>query len=974
MPRGPVHGPERLAATGASVKRTATVAMTALCLTLSPLRAERSPSETGARGGVPAASDWIVALPSPSPSGLSYHAMAYDRARRRVVLFGGEGSMDRADRTWEWNGRAWAQRSPSTSPSARESHSMAYDDARGRVVLFGGSDQSGLLADTWEWDGSSWVEKARGTGPPPRGGHAMAYDSARGRIVLFGGYGNGRELADTWEWDGNSWAERTSAASPSAREGHAMAYDAARGRTVVFGGLHESGTFLSDTWEWDGDTWNEQKPASSPPARGAHAMAYSSERGEVLLFGGTQNPGELADTWVWNGIAWIEKTPTGGPPARDGCASAYDSVRDRIVLFGGMGLSDTWEWDGEKWEERTPATSPPPRSEHAMTFDSARGRTVLFGGTGMPGDLGDTWEWDGSTWEERTPAVSPPARRSPAMAYDAARGRVVLFGGIGGAEYSDTWEWDGSTWEERTPTVSPPARADHGMAYDAARERVVLFGGYFSSGDTWEWDGSDWVEKTGADGPAGRHGHAMAYDAVRGRVVLFGGVGWAGIFVDTWEWDGSSWTERTSATGPSEREGFSMAFDRARARIVLFGGGLNTVSMGYRMYADTWEWDGISWRQTVPASNPPGRAGHALAYDDLRGRIVMVGGVNQAGALVPDRATWEYAPLAGCGHAARVAEFVPGSGAGDDSVAGAVGPADGLAVSLGIDGSIVLQTNVPVIDGPGTDLVVSERGANGGGIDENFHVEASEDGVDFVFLRGCAGGECQVDLLDTGLASVSYIRLTDLPPRETGTAFPYLGADIDAVTATHCSSLEACNGLDDDGDGFVPPDEADHDGDRHVACWPWSGSNSRIDGGGDCNDSDSAIRPGAAESCNGLDDDCTGRPDEGFPDADTDGVADCVDNCTEIYNPDQAKDELDALGDACEPWSLFHAADFSADGFSFDRIDGRDLFVFASSYGLCPGDAGYDPQSNIDRVPSMPGSCVDADDLHLFLNEFGTGR
>ncbi|MDP7110752.1 MAG: LamG domain-containing protein, partial [Myxococcota bacterium] len=44
----------------------------------------------------------------------------------------------------------------------------------------------------------------------------------------------------------------------------------------------------------------------------------------------------------------------------------------------------------------------------------------------------------------------------------------------------------------------------------------------------------------------------------------------------------------------------------------------------------------------------------------------------------------------------------------------------------------------------------------------------------------------------------------------------------------------------------------------------------------DCDPDDPAINPGAAEDCDGVDDDCDGDVDEGF-DADGDGLADCFD-------------------------------------------------------------------------------------------------
>ena len=132
---------------------------------------------------------------------------------------------------------------PAVSPPVRYQHALAYDSARGKVVLFGGYGYPPyLLSDTWEWDGSAWNQRTPAVSPPARYDHALAYDSARGRVVLFGGDDSRYALSDTWEWDGNTWTQRTLAVSPPARSAHSLAYDSARGRVVLFGG-------------WDSETW-----------------------------------------------------------------------------------------------------------------------------------------------------------------------------------------------------------------------------------------------------------------------------------------------------------------------------------------------------------------------------------------------------------------------------------------------------------------------------------------------------------------------------------------------------------------------------------------------------------------------------------------------------------------------------------------------------------------------------------------------
>ena len=53
--------------------------------------------------------------------------------------------------------------------------------------------------------------------------------------------------------------------------------------------------------------------------------------------------------------------------------------------------------------------------------------------------------------------------------------------------------------------------------------------------------------------------------------------------------------------------------------------------------------------------------------------------------------------------------------------------------------------------------------------------------------------------------------------------------------------------------------------------------------------------------CNNLDDDCDGIIDDGVTDSDGDGICNGFDNCPYTFNPDQADNENDGIGDVCDP-------------------------------------------------------------------------
>ena len=335
---------------------------------------------------------------APGPTHLE--AIAFDAARRRLVLFGGSRLSDTTwtdlNDTWEWDGRRWhAIPSVNAEPGARRGHALAYDPGERRVVLVGGvrtragSNSDDAFDDTWTYDGTRWE---RGPDASAMSGHGLVYDVADRTMLLLGYVG--RETHDSrrlviWRRTPTGWVFVDST-GPTLAGLVRAAYDVKRSVLVV-PVLHGS---TSRVWEWDGRRWKDVD-APGPSPRSRHALAYDHRTAHVILVGGRDNATRttLGDVWAWDGLRWSMPPDGGTPEPRASAALVTDADSGWLLLYGGVvpprGLvADLWVRSQSGWTQSHPA-GPSPHQATTPAFTALRGSFIAL----SVGDLDASVRW-----------------------------------------------------------------------------------------------------------------------------------------------------------------------------------------------------------------------------------------------------------------------------------------------------------------------------------------------------------------------------------------------------------------------------------------------------------------------------------------------------------------------------------------------------------------------------------------------------
>jgi N-acetylneuraminic acid mutarotase len=838
--------------------------------------------------------------------------------------------------------------------------------------------------------------------PTPNSHHTAVWTGTV--MIVWGGYAgpNGGRRYDPAT---DTWLSVASDGAPSPRFGHTAVWTG--DRMIVWGGCTvEKNQSLETGGRYDpvNDRWTPTATVNAPSPRRFHTAIWSGQ--SMVIWGGAQ--GDFKNYLATGGRydpatdTWTTTATVGAPTSRVWHTSVWTGTE--MVVWGGrtLGLYSFLRTGGrydpltDSWTPMTTENAPAPREEHTAVWTGDA--MIVWGGYFAP--LG--WPVNGGvyhpatdTWTAMSTIGAPAWRFRHAAVWT---GTEML---ISGGSYQAKYQIAGGRYNPATNTWLPMATAGSPSARDFPTavwtgNSMIVWGGQtddvyqrLSSGGRYDPSTDSWTPTSTANGPAARFAHSAVWTG--NEMIVWGGrngpthMNTGGRYDPTLD----RWSATKLTGAPSARADHTAVWTGS---LMVVWGGKRVGSSGDEYFVTGGRYDTISdsWSGTTVGGAPERRAGHSAVWTG--DRMVVWGGyigyatVNSGGVYDPIYNSWSATrtngavPVSRTGHSAvwtgtymviwggsvfPVGGSVEGGGRYDPSN-NSWSPISTVGAPNGRFGEVAVWTgNVMTVWGGRCDQIGCPAGGRYDPV-SNVWSPISTVGAPSGLVDNRAVSTGNLMLVTGGGVypgtSKRYDPVADLWSDMNPVGAPMPRANPTAVWTGSSmivwGGLYSRQGLADGGQyivGTVSDDDCDGDGLTAVA--------------GDCNDRNANVYPGAAQICDGVNDDCDDPTWPAIPsdeiDYDEDGAPfcrDCDDYNGAVYAG--AATICDGLNNNCDdpawPAVPVDETDGDGDGAPICHLDCDDANPQVGP-GFWEQCDGYDNDCNgiIDDLESATVSCED---------------
>lgn len=595
-----------------------------------------------ARADAQCTPEWLPGDGLPGLNGTVKSSLVWDDGTGPALYVGGSFTVAGnilANNIAKWNGTSWQALGSGVTATGRirpfnpisPFHDVyalaAYNGqliAGGSFTTAGGARANFIAA----WNGVSWQPLGSGMNSIV---HSLAvYNGqliAGGDFTTAGGISANRIAA----WNGSSWQPLgTAIAAGSIRA--LVVYD---GCLVAGGGFDTAGGVgARNTAAWDGTTW---RPLGTGPVE----SEFYGRVDALIVYDGQLIAAGSGTTFMaasWNGASW-QAMNSGTYGAVCGL-----TIFNGQLLAGGRFSNDGWSsqyhiitWDGKSWQEFAEMGGYVYRQPQIVWMLTVyNGQLIAGGNFKKAGDVpaSNIAAWNGTSWDTVGRATNAP---------DAGPSALTVYNGclVAGGEFTTVGEfstnriasWDGACWRALSSGVN-----DSVYALTTYKDQLIAGGRFTTAGGNSAnciaaWNGSSWQALGNGVSTTGIYSSAYVYALTVYNDLLVAG-GWFDTAGEASAnsvaaWDGSTWQPLGNGL-----RGSVSALAVYNGQLV----GAFTTTDWVRYIA---AWDGTAW-QALGGVND---AVYALAVYDGKliagGLFTTAGGVDAYHVAAWDGTSWE---------------------------------------------------------------------------------------------------------------------------------------------------------------------------------------------------------------------------------------------------------------------------------------------------------------------------------------------